>query len=126
MSILKSTPAFDALLAMIGVASEEELFTEFGRAVDSPIGVVNVKIWKALDDYSLGEQSFRENVIKTANESTQQLGYIDRGQTPDASWFIDYANKAAAAQAKMSEALNVLHGLVAIRKAMRLAAWVVA
>jgi hypothetical protein len=118
MTTLNSTPAVEALLAMIGVTSEEELFTKNAVAGLETLGTVNMQMWRALDDYRSAEKEFRDQVQKTSDEALRQMGSLDKGCTPDASWFTNYAGHAADAQAKMTEAVNTLHALVAIRNTL--------
>ena len=119
MSVLNPTAGITNLLEMVGIESEEELFTSTTKlATDSPLAIINMQVWRALDDYRDGERSFRENVLKTAEEATQQLDNVDSGRTPDASWFTHYAKNAADAQTKMTEAVSKLHNLVAVRRAL--------
>lgn len=117
MSTFNATPAIESLLTMIDVSSEEELF--HGQWLnDSALGIVNMQMWRALNDYRDAEQSFRGQVQKTSDEALRQMGFLDKGITPDASWFTNYAVHAADAQVKMAESVTTLHHLVAIRNAL--------
>lgn len=114
MTTLNTTPAVEFLLKMIGVESEQDLFQS--RGSDDVIEVVNMQVWQALNNYRDAEKAFRDQVQKTSDEALRQMDSLEKGCTPDASWFTNYASHAADAQAQMTEAVNNLHRLISIRR----------
>lgn len=117
MSVLNSTPALDALLALIGITAEEELFAnKFEK--DSPLGIVNMLVWRAFNDYRDGEKSFGQAAARLTTEAASQIESTVKGCTPTASWLTHYAAEAATADAAMKHAVNQLHSSVAIRNAL--------
>jgi hypothetical protein len=110
---MKDSPAIQSLLAMIGVENEEPLLKHTDRG--TALGVVNLKIWTALDNYSNEEWDMETELKSIASEAQSEVEDLLAGRIVTALALTSSVRRAAEIEAKMDAAVREIRQLVAIR-----------
>ena len=106
------------LLAKIGVATDEDLLTSAVANHSKALGVVDLGLWTALQDYAGAEQDYHRALCSLSTDAAKEIKALEDGNSINSTWMTSHAAQATEAGSKMAVAVTTIRAMVQVRKTL--------
>ena len=112
------TASVKNLLAKVGVATDEDLLTSAVANHGKALGVVDLGLWTALQDYAGAEQDYHHALCSLATDAAKEIKALEDGNSINSTWMTSHAAQATEAGSKMAVAVTTIRAMVQVRKTL--------